>query len=153
MAEEEHRCQAPRLCENNCGFFGSPATMNLCSRCYRDHQSKEERASSAKIAVERSLLGSSSEQPLRYTSAADPSPSVADPTPTVEASASSTAGRCGMCRRKVGLTGFRCRCGMTYCGAHRYPEQHTCGFDFKKVGREAIARANPVVKADKVDRI
>lgn len=40
-----------------------------------------------------------------------------------------------------------------FCGAHRYPESHECDFDFKKPGREAIAKANPFVKADKLDRI
>ncbi|GJS47995.1 zinc finger A20 and AN1 domain-containing stress-associated protein 1 [Tanacetum coccineum] len=37
---------------------------------------------------------------------------------------------------------------------NRYPEEHDCAFDFKKSGKEGIAKANPVVKADKVvDRI
>ncbi|MBF6271754.1 hypothetical protein IU460_29320, partial [Nocardia farcinica] len=41
MAEEQHCCQEQRLCVNNCGFYGSPATENLCSKCYRDlHQSQ-----------------------------------------------------------------------------------------------------------------
>ncbi|KAG1331673.1 putative Zinc finger A20 and AN1 domain-containing stress-associated protein 6 [Cocos nucifera] len=60
--------------------------------------------------------------------------------------------RCAACRKRVGLTGFRCRCGATYCGIHRYPEGHGCGFDYKTAGRDAIARANPVVKADKLHR-
>ncbi|CAA6660690.1 unnamed protein product [Spirodela intermedia] len=62
-------------------------------------------------------------------------------------------GRCTSCRKKVGLTGFRCRCGETFCSSHRYPEQHACTYDFKTSAREAIARANPVVKADKLDRL
>ena len=63
------------------------------------------------------------------------------------------ANRCSSCRKKVGVLGFRCRCGETFCGAHRYAEKHNCTFDFKAVGREAIARANPVVKPDKLERI
>nr|ACU17776.1 unknown [Glycine max] len=55
--------------------------------------------------------------------------------------------------KRVGLTGFKCRCGLTFCGAHRYSEKHACGFDFKTVGREEIARANPVIKAEKLRRI
>ncbi|PPD86666.1 hypothetical protein GOBAR_DD16398 [Gossypium barbadense] len=60
---EEHRCQAPeghRLCVNNCGFLGSPATMNLCSKCYRDFRLKEQQqASSAKSSISTSPSSSS----------------------------------------------------------------------------------------------
>ena len=29
--------------------------------------------------------------------------------------------RCQECRKKVGLTGFPCRCGGLFCGLHRDP--------------------------------
>ena len=61
--------------------------------------------------------------------------------------------RCLACRRRVGLTGFKCRCGMVFCGTHRYPEQHGCEFDFKSLGKEQIAKANPVVKGEKLQKI
>ncbi|XP_076956779.1 uncharacterized protein LOC143632075 [Bidens hawaiensis] len=61
--------------------------------------------------------------------------------------------RCSGCQKKVGLTGFRCRCGELFCSEHRYSDRHECGYDYKGVGREAIARENPVVKAAKIDRI
>ncbi|KAL1827897.1 hypothetical protein ACET3Z_006309 [Daucus carota] len=61
--------------------------------------------------------------------------------------------RCSGCRRKVGLAGFKCRCGKLLCSQHRYSDRHECGYDYKAAGREAIARENPVVKAAKIVRI
>ena len=37
--------------------------------------------------------------------------------------------RCCSCRKRVGLTGFNCRCGNLYCADHRYPDKHECSFD------------------------
>ena len=76
--------------------------------------------------------------------------------------------RCGVCRKKLGLTGelfhgnlilpqnsikflllklsstqnkitrniirtlgFECRCGLYFCGIHRYSDKHDCPFDYK----------------------
>ncbi|KAF5182985.1 Zinc finger a20 and an1 domain-containing stress-associated protein [Thalictrum thalictroides] len=61
--------------------------------------------------------------------------------------------RCSTCRKRVGLTGFKCRCGITFCSLHRYPEKHGCSYDFKVVGQEAIKKANPLIKAEKLDKI
>ncbi|XP_052174163.1 zinc finger A20 and AN1 domain-containing stress-associated protein 4 [Diospyros lotus] len=157
---EEHGFQAPeghRLCANNCGFFGSPATRNLCSKCYGDHCMKEEQANSAKSVVENSLFpaaSSSAAPPPEAALAVAPSPA-----PEVRAPAAAETvtvaqpNRCLVCRKRVGLTGFKCRCGTTFCGTHRYPEQHGCSFDYRAAGREAIARENPLVKAEKLDKI
>ncbi|CAL0317049.1 unnamed protein product [Lupinus luteus] len=163
---EEHRCQAPeghRLCANNCGFIGSPTTMNLCSKCYRDIRLKEQEEASTKSTIETALSSSSSSSQLLSTSPPTvvliPSASISTATVTKGAASSGSVSaavqpnRCASCSKRVGLTGFKCRCGVTFCGTHRYPEKHECSFDFKTVGREEIARANPVIKAAKLERI
>lgn len=61
--------------------------------------------------------------------------------------------RCSGCGKRVGLTGFRCRCGDLFCSEHRYSDRHDCSYDYKAVGREAIARENPVVRAAKILKV
>lgn len=61
--------------------------------------------------------------------------------------------RCHECRKKVGLTGFECRCGGLYCSLHRYSDKHKCSFDYHALGAEQIRKANPVVVSEKVQKI
>jgi len=61
--------------------------------------------------------------------------------------------RCLTCKKKVGLTGFTCRCGGLFCSIHRYSDKHVCGFDYKALGAEEISKSNPVVVAEKVAKI
>ncbi|KAK7257625.1 hypothetical protein RIF29_31722 [Crotalaria pallida] len=156
---EEHRCQPPTLCANNCGFFGSPTTQNLCSKCFRDLQLTEQQSSSAKLALNRISHPSSPsttapDEPVVENSSSSVAVDASRARVEVEKGGSVTqANRCGNCRKRVGLTGFKCRCGLTLCGAHRYPEQHGCEFDFKEMGREQIAKANPVVMGEKLRKI
>ncbi|XP_074573518.1 zinc finger A20 and AN1 domain-containing stress-associated protein 1-like [Curcuma longa] len=61
--------------------------------------------------------------------------------------------RCLICRKRVGLTGFRCRCGDLFCKLHRYSDAHDCSFDYKAAGRDQIAKANPLIRAAKIIKI
>lgn len=172
MENNETGCQAPPegpiLCINNCGFFGSTATMNMCSKCHKDMVLKQEQATLAATSIENIINGSSSgceKEPV----AADPvsmqvdlpeskiislpSPIVSGSGETDETKAKEGPSRCSTCKKRVGLTGFKCRCGNLFCGSHRYSDKHECPFDYRTAGRDAIAKANPVVKAEKLDKI
>ena len=37
--------------------------------------------------------------------------------------------------------------------AHRYSDRHECSYDYQKAGKEALATANPLVAARKIDKI
>ncbi|XP_050222862.1 putative zinc finger A20 and AN1 domain-containing stress-associated protein 8 [Mercurialis annua] len=58
--------------------------------------------------------------------------------------------RCNCCKKRIGLTGFACKCGHLFCGNHRYPEEHKCTFDYKAFGREVLRKQNPGLQGDKL---
>ena len=46
--------------------------------------------------------------------------------------------RCLVCNKKVGLTGFTCRCGGLFCGSHRSETQHACTFNFAEASNAML---------------
>ncbi|CAJ0562948.1 unnamed protein product, partial [Mesorhabditis spiculigera] len=82
----------------------------------------------------------------------DASSGSADTSPAPSTS-TKKANRCHSCNKRVGLTGFPCRCGGLYCSEHRYDLAHNCTFDYKTMEREELRKNNPVVVSDKIQRI
>ena len=40
-----------------------------------------------------------------------------------------------------------------FCASHRHSNKHNCTFDYKAMGRESVAKANPAVIAEKMDKV
>jgi predicted nucleic acid binding AN1-type Zn finger protein len=76
----------------------------------------------------------------------------ASPEATACSPPNSGSTRCHSCNKKTGLTGFKCRCGHSFCGSHRYADAHACSFDYKAAAAQQLAKANPVVAASKIDK-
>ncbi|XP_076893755.1 zinc finger A20 and AN1 domain-containing stress-associated protein 8-like [Bidens hawaiensis] len=169
MEKNDTGCQAtldaPVLCVNNCGFFGTPATMNMCSKCHKDMILKQQEAKLAASSIESIVNGQNINMVPPVSASSEAALSTQPSSAQVQAESSEKPkdgqgqgpsqgpSRCTTCRKRVGLTGFTCRCGHVFCSVHRYSDKHDCQFDYRATAKDAIAKSNPVVKAEKLDKI
>lgn len=145
------------LCVNNCGVVGNPATNNMCQKCFNATTTASS-TTSQRARSRSSSSRSASPRDVSVDLVLDRTIVVLDEESKETERADAVVvkkevNRCSGCRKRVGLTGFRCRCGDLFCAEHRYSDRHDCNYDYKTAGREAIARDNPVVKAAKLVRI
>ena len=148
------------------------ATANMCSVCYKHHTSTKQTSTESQPALsepcevgkpkadatlvpkENGTAGAATQQTDEFKSA-DASNTAASEIHGTGKSAPEQVdtNRCFACNKRVGFTGFKCRCNYTFCASHRHSNKHNCTFDYKAMGRESVAKANPAVIAEKMDKV
>ncbi|KAK3841132.1 MAG: hypothetical protein J3R72DRAFT_446013 [Linnemannia gamsii] len=87
-------------------------------------------------------------QPATSSSTPTPVPSTASPAGDApgEKAVQANKGRCFMCRAKIPLAKQainKCRCEYVFCDTHKSIDKHDCEFDFAKMGKDMLTKANP----------
>lgn len=109
-------------CLKHCGRFGSSAFKGFCQVCYERITAQGLKPppkrwkclfDGAMVKVRAIIRFNKGKKPVQENKS-----------------------RCWICSKKIGITGFECRCRYVFCSQHRYMEQHDCRYDIKSLHRK-----------------
>jgi len=62
--------------------------------------------------------------------------------------------RCTICRKKLGLMEFICKCEKKFCISHLQPQEHQCTYNYKEDAKKEIQKImHTEVKSDCFERV
>ena len=125
----------PKLCSKCNRFFGTSKTNYMCSKCYKD-------------LVKPDIMNNNSQKTTGTNEKA-----AQIQTEEIKEIPKEDMTKCYKCNKKTGYYGFKCKCGHNYCATHRYSMQHECNYDYKTDAKAKLISANPIVEADKFQKI
>jgi len=143
-------------CANpECNFTGHAGFENYCSVCYKLQLNKnaepktneKEEKNTDKMEIEAEEAKVDVKDGAQIEDAKKDSE--APPAKKVQKNRK----RCFKCKKKVGYTGFECRCTFVFCGSCRMPEDHECDFDFAAHDRANLAKGAQKVEASKLNAL
>ncbi|PHT30166.1 hypothetical protein CQW23_30242 [Capsicum baccatum] len=116
-----HAPEDPVLCINDCDFFGNAATMNMFSKYQKDMiLLKLDHANLAVASSKDVVRRSSSRDESKLTLAGAVVGSVDLVSQISQVKSKVGLKKCTTCHKRVGLTGFSCKCGDLFCVVHHY---------------------------------
>ena len=111
--------------------YGSEERKGMCSVCFNEKKNKELITEDLKQKEQIEAPKMSEDLSIKETK--DVEMEVTKPVQTNPLS-------CWKCDKKVGYTGFKCKCSYIFCGTHRHFSDHECDFDYKTYDRNKLVK-------------
>lgn len=146
-----------KLCISDCGFYGDFLTNDMCSVCYKktlqpiDTTSIDDESMNCSTSSIRDSDSEDDDSDIRVEATdSDIRVEATDSDIRVKATDSD---KCHVCKKRIGLLGFTCKCSGRYCALHRSSFDHQCTYDHAKEAKRLLEIQNQKVENYKVAKL